>query len=66
MSKLRMQTCNVYYVRDSMVDALTAERAGIPFIAVLTGTTGENEFNELPNIAVIDDVSALPGLFDDR
>ena len=66
VSRLRMQTGNVYYVGDSMVDALTAERAGIPFIAVLTGTTGENEFNELPNIAVIDDVSALPGLFDGR
>ena len=64
VSRLRMQTGNVYYVGDSMVDALAAERAGIPFIAVLTGTTGENEFNELPNIAVIDDVSALPGLFD--
>ena len=52
MSSLRMKTGNVYYVGDSMVDALTAERAGVPFIAVLTGTTGESEFNELPNIAV--------------
>ena len=66
VSRLRMQTGNVYYVGDSMVDALAAERAGVPFIAVLTGTTGEYEFNELPNIAVIDDVSALPGLFDGR
>lgn len=66
VSRLRMKTGNVYYVGDSMVDALTAERAGIPFIAVLTGTTGENEFNELPNIAVIEDVSALPRLFDGR
>ncbi len=63
VSRLRLQPGSVHYVGDSMVDALTAERAGIPFIAVLTGTTGENEFNELPNIAVIDDVSALPGLF---
>lgn len=66
VSRLRTKTDNVYYVGDSMVDALTAERAGIPFIAVLTGTTGENEFNELPNIAIIDDVSALPSLFDGR
>ena len=66
VSRLRLQPGSVHYVGDSMVDALTAERAGIPFIAVLTGTTGENEFNELPNIAVIDDVSALPGLFDGR
>ena len=64
VSGLRMKTGNVFYVGDSMVDALTAERAGVPFIAVLTGTTGESEFNELPNIGVIDDVSALPGLFD--
>ena len=66
VSRLRMKTRNVYYVGDSMVDAFTAERASIPFVAVLTGTTGENEFNELPNIAVIDDVSALPSLFDGR
>ena len=66
VSRLRTKTGNVYYVGDSMVDALTARRAGIPFIAVLTGTVGENEFNELPNIAIIDDVSALPSLFDGR
>ena len=52
VSSLRMKTGNVYYVGDSIVDALTAERAGVPFIAVLTGTTGESEFNELPNTAV--------------
>jgi len=66
VTRLRMKTGNVYYVGDSMVDALTAERAGIPFVAVLTGTTDENEFNELPHIAVVDDVSALPRLFDGR
>ncbi len=64
VSILRMKTGNVYYVGDSIVDALTAERAGVPFVAVLTGTTGESEFEKLPNIAVIDDVSALPRLFD--
>ena len=64
VSRLRMKTGNVHYVGDSIVDALTAERAGVPFVAVLTGTTGESEFKELPNIAVIDDVSALPRLFD--
>ena len=64
--RLGMKTGNVYYVGDSMVDALTAERAGVTFIAVLTGTTGKSEFNELPNIAVIDDVSTLPRLFDVR
>lgn len=64
VSRLKVNSGNVYYVGDSMVDALTAERAGVSFIAVLTGTTGEREFNELPNIAVIDNVSALPRLFD--
>lgn len=64
VSRLRTKTGIVYYVGDSMVDAITADRAGVPFIAVLTGTTGKGEFSELPNIAVIDDVSALPHLFD--
>lgn len=34
----------VLYVGDSVVDAKTAEKAGVSFAAVLTGTTSINEF----------------------
>ena len=47
---------------DSTIYALTAERAKVPFIAVLSGTTSKSEFNEVPKVAVIDDISTLPRL----
>ncbi len=37
---------DVIYVGDSLVDAKTAENAGVSFIAVLSGTTSEAEFRE--------------------
>lgn len=60
ISRMQMDADDVLYVGDSTVDALTAERAKVPFIAVLSGTTSEAEFNEVAKIAVIDDISALP------
>ena len=62
MSRMKMDTDDVLYVGDSTVDALAAERAKVPFIAVLSGTTSETEFNETAKIAVIDDISTLPRL----
>lgn len=62
MSRMQMDTDDVLYVGDSTVDALAAERAKVPFIAVLSGTTSETEFNETAKIAVIDDISTLPRL----
>ena len=60
--RMQMDTDDVLYVGDSTVDALTAERAKVPFIAVLSGTTSKTEFNEVAKIAVIDDISTLPQL----
>lgn len=60
ISRMRIDADDVLYVGDSTVDALTAERAKVPFIAVLSGTTSETEFNEVAKIAVIADISALP------
>ena len=62
ISRMQMDTDDVLYVGDSTVDALAAERAKVPFIAVLSGTTSETEFNETAKIAVIDDISTLPQL----
>lgn len=62
ISRMQMDTDDVLYVGDSTVDALTAERAKVPFIAVLSGTTSKTEFNEVAKIAVIDDISTLPRL----
>lgn len=60
--RMQMDAKDVLYVGDSTIDALTAERAKVPFIAVLSGATNKSEFDEVPKVAVIDDISALPRL----
>lgn len=47
---------NVLYVGDSLVDAKTAQNAGVGFIAVLTGTTSKEEFEEYDNIYIGENV----------
>ena len=62
ISRMQMNANDVLYVGDSTIDALTAERAKVPFIAVLSGATSKSEFDEVAKIAVIDDISTLPQL----
>ena len=62
IARMQMNANDVLYVGDSTIDALTAERAKVPFIAVLSGATSKSEFDEVPKVAVIDDISALPRL----
>jgi len=50
------------FVGDSVVDAETAERAGVPFVAVLSGVTPRKAFAVYRPRAVIDDLSFLPAL----
>ena len=52
----------VAYVGDHPVDADAACRAGMPFIAVLTGFSPRQAFLGYPLMASIDDLSALPRL----
>lgn len=44
LKELNLKNEEVLYVGDSMVDARTAENAGVKFAAVLTGTTKTEEF----------------------
>jgi phosphoglycolate phosphatase len=48
------------YVGDTIIDAQTAANAGVPFIAVLSGATGRDEFAELVPLAIIESVAGLP------
>ena len=50
------------YVGDSAVDAEAAERAGVDFVAVLSGTTPAAAFADYPSAAVLPSVSQLPSL----
>lgn len=47
------------YIGDSIVDAMTAQNAGVSFIGVLTGTTTYEEFLRFPSTKIINNLSEL-------
>jgi phosphoglycolate phosphatase len=51
------------YVGDSVVDAETAQRAGVDFVAVLSGVTAAREFEDFHTVAIIENVARLSRLF---
>src|SRR5512143_1787525 len=52
----------ILYIGDSVVDAETARRAQIPFVAVLTGVTSKHAFTSYQPVAVIDSLMSVPQL----
>jgi phosphoglycolate phosphatase len=52
------------YVGDTAIDAETAFRAGVPFIAVLTGYAAADEFDAFYPVARLESVASLPGYLD--
>jgi phosphoglycolate phosphatase len=61
LERLGLTPSDSIYVGDSTVDAETARRAGIPFVAVLSGTTPRDAFEEYPVIGILESISGLPG-----
>jgi phosphoglycolate phosphatase len=62
VARLRSTPAEALFVGDSVVDAETAERAGVSFVAVLSGVTRREAFAAYPTRAIIEDLSLLPGL----
>lgn len=62
IGRLGRSPAEVLYVGDSAVDAETTRRAGVPFVAVLSGVTPREAFAAYEPLAVIDDLALLPGL----
>ena len=60
--KLNILPKYTMYVGDNATDAETARRAGIPFVAVLSGVTSREDFSNYPVYGVIENVSELPKL----
>mgnify|MGYP002469793880 CR=1 FL=1 len=50
---------DILYVGDSLVDAKTAQGAGVDFIAVLTGTTAAEDFQEYPYLKILNSAAEL-------
>ena len=55
-------TQNCLYVGDSVTDAETARRAGMAFVAVLSGVTPRTAFENYDVYAILEDVSELLSL----
>jgi phosphoglycolate phosphatase len=59
LDKLGVPPEKVLYVGDSVVDAEAAMRAGVPFAAVLSGTTPRDAFSEYDSVMILDSVRDL-------
>jgi phosphoglycolate phosphatase len=62
IGSLGRSLAEVLYVGDSVVDAETAGRAGVRFVAVLSGVTPREALAAYLPFAVIDDLTGLPAL----
>lgn len=50
---------DILYIGDNIIDAQTAQRAGIGFCAVLTGTNGRKDFETYPCLYIEENLSDL-------
>ena len=57
--QLKVPIDGCVYVGDSEVDAQAADRARIPFVAVTTGATPDEDLSRYPNVGVLPDVGQL-------
>lgn len=64
LGKLGRLPAEVLYVGDSVVDAETARRAAVPFVAVLSGVTPEAAFRDYEPLAILHDLRELPAVLD--
>jgi phosphoglycolate phosphatase len=66
VERLGSTPTSTVYVGDSVTDAETAKRAGVPFVAILSGTTTEAAFRDYPTCRVLRGLSELLTLEDCR
>ena len=62
VKKLNLQSSEVIYVGDSIIDGETANRAGISFIAILSGVTPQIAFNRYKVRDFLKNISELPNI----
>jgi phosphoglycolate phosphatase len=56
---LRLTPSESLYVGDTTIDAQTAARAQVAFLAVLSGVTPRHEFSEHPTVGIVDHLGQL-------
>jgi len=66
LAALGATAAQTLYAGDSVVDALTAQRAGVRFVAALSGVTPREAFAGYPVYATVASVADLPALIFDH
>jgi phosphoglycolate phosphatase len=61
IERLGCPLSEVLYVGDSVIDAETAKRAGVPFVVALLGKTPIEAFSDYEAYGIIKDLKELPG-----
>jgi phosphoglycolate phosphatase len=61
LERLGVTAPEALYVGDTLIDAETARRAGVPFVAVLSGFVREEEFEGYSPLTFLPGVAELPG-----
>jgi len=59
IKKLNLSVSQIIYIGDSVTDAETARRAGVSFMAVLSGVTFRNDFKNYPVTKFLNDLSEI-------
>jgi phosphoglycolate phosphatase len=59
MTALALPPSETLYVDDTTIDAETAARAGVAFLAVLSGVTPRHDFSEHSTVGIVDDLGQL-------
>ena len=59
LDRLKCGREETLYIGDSLVDARTAQNAGVHFAAVTTGTTTAADFETVPHVSVMENLSEL-------
>jgi len=62
LRRLNCPPAQAVYIGDHTVDAEAAGRAGVPFVAVLTGTTERHHFDTAQCLGILDNLLTLPSL----
>jgi phosphoglycolate phosphatase len=63
LNKLAGSKTRTFYIGDSRVDAKTAHRVGIPFIAVLSGMTPKQDFKKYSPCFIVNKLTEILQLF---
>jgi phosphoglycolate phosphatase len=64
LKRLGVSSAAALYVGDHVIDGEAARKAGVKFVAVLSGRHGRDAFLTIPHLAILENLNDLPGFLD--